>query len=43
MTATQASSAKKHAVIHRMVMEKHICPYGLKAKVDLPRESGELF
>lgn len=29
----------KHAVIYRMVMEKHICPYGLKS-VDLLKKQG---
>ncbi len=38
MSATQTASGKKHAVIHRMVMEKHTCPYGLKAKDLLERE-----
>ena len=29
----------KTAKIHRMVMDKHLCPYGLKAK-DLLRRQG---
>lgn len=28
----------KHAIIHRMVMDKHICPWGLKALDLLKRE-----
>jgi glutaredoxin len=36
MTAT---STQRHAVLHRMVMPKHTCPYGLKAK-DLLRREG---
>ena len=28
----------RRATIHRMVMEKHVCPYGLKAKDQLERE-----
>jgi glutaredoxin len=36
MTAT---SGQRHAVLHRMVMPKHTCPYGLKAK-DLLRREG---
>ena len=31
--------AAKHAVLHRMVMPSHTCPYGLKAK-DLLRRAG---
>jgi glutaredoxin len=26
-----AASPEKHAILHRMVMEKHICPFGLKS------------
>lgn len=36
---TQATQAAKTAVLYRMVMPDHICPYGLKAK-DLLRRSG---
>jgi glutaredoxin len=36
---TNPPGAAKKAVIHRMVMPSHICPYGLKA-VDLLRRSG---
>ena len=36
MTTTTAS---RHATLYRMVMDKHICPYGLKAK-DLLRRQG---
>jgi len=36
---TSHSSAGKKAVIHRMVMPSHTCPYGLKA-VDLLKRSG---
>ena len=35
----QASAAPKTAVIYRMVMPKHICPYGLKA-LDLLKRKG---
>ena len=38
VTATIAGTGKK-AVVHRMVMPGHTCPYGLKA-VDLLRRSG---
>src|SRR4051812_13751595 len=37
--ATRAPSAAKKAIIHRMVMPAHTCPYGLKTK-DLLRRSG---
>ncbi|HEY0324744.1 MAG TPA: glutaredoxin, partial [Allosphingosinicella sp.] len=33
------ASARKRAVIHRMVMDKHVCPWGVKAK-DLRRRAG---
>lgn len=36
---TNNSAATKRAVIHRMVMPSHTCPYGLKA-VDLLKRSG---
>ena len=42
MSAIQAADGRKHAVIHRMVMEKHTCPYGLKAKDLLEREGFEV-
>lgn len=29
----------RHAILHRMVMDQHVCPYGLKAK-DLLRRKG---
>src|SRR5688500_3848934 len=38
---TNPPTAAKKAVIHRMVMPSHTCPYGLKA-VDLLRRSGFL-
>lgn len=43
MTATTVNkpaskTGAKTAVLHRMVMEKHICPYGLKSKYLLERE-----
>jgi len=28
----------RRAVVHRMVMEKHVCPFGLKTKDLLERE-----
>lgn len=36
------SSAAKTAVLHRMVMDKHICPFGLKALALLRREGFEV-
>lgn len=36
---TQTSTTAKTAVLHRMVMPDHTCPYGLKAK-DLLKRSG---
>ncbi len=36
---TNNSSVAKQAVLHRMVMPNHLCPYGLKAK-DLLERSG---
>jgi glutaredoxin len=33
-----ASHAARHATLYRMVMEKHVCPYGLKAKALLRRK-----
>ncbi len=41
VTASDSSSSKK-AQLYRMVMEKHICPYGLKAKYLLEREGYEV-
>ncbi len=32
------AAAGRTAVLHRMVMEKHVCPYGIKAKYLLERE-----
>lgn len=40
--STTSSSTKKHASLYRMVMERHICPYGLKAKYLLEREGYEV-
>ncbi len=37
--STVVANAGKKAVIHRMVMPSHTCPYGLKA-VDLLKRSG---
>lgn len=31
-------TARKTAVLHRMVMDKHVCPYGLKSKYLLERQ-----
>ena len=31
-------SSQKTAILYRMVMEKHICPYGIKSKDLLERE-----
>lgn len=36
---TQSSQAAKTAVLYRMVMPQHTCPYGLKAR-DLLKRSG---
>ncbi len=36
------SSSGKKAVLYRMVMEKHVCPYGLKAKDLLVRQGFEV-
>ena len=38
MTDQTPPSAQKHAVLHRMVMPDHICPYGLKARYLLKRK-----
>ncbi len=38
-TSAQSSTAAKIAIIHRMVMPGHICPYGLKA-LDLLKRKG---
>ncbi len=32
------NSTPKTAVLYRMVMEEHVCPYGLKSKDLLERE-----
>lgn len=40
-TSTEARGAK-HARLYRMVMEKHVCPYGLKAKWLLERHGFEV-
>ncbi len=37
-TSTATPPSGKHAQLYRMVMEKHICPFGLKAKYWLERE-----
>jgi glutaredoxin len=37
-----SSAAAKTAVLHRMVMDKHICPFGLKALALLRREGFEV-
>jgi len=36
---TAPGTDEKHAELHRMVMEEHVCPYGLKAK-DLLERNG---
>lgn len=36
------NSATKKAILYRMVMEHHVCPYGLKAKDLLRRKSYEI-
>lgn len=36
---TTAATGDKHAGLHRMVMDEHVCPYGLKAK-DLLERNG---
>jgi glutaredoxin len=36
---TRTSDGSRHAIVHRMVMPSHTCPYGLKA-VDLLKRSG---
>ena len=38
MSAVLPSSPEKKAVLYRMVMEEHVCPYGLKSKDLLERE-----
>ena len=44
MNATNVSTGKgeKKAVLYRMVMDKHVCPYGLKAMDLLEREGFEV-
>ena len=37
-TANSDGSASKQATLYRMVMEKHVCPWGLKSKDLLERE-----
>lgn len=37
-----SNAAIKKAVLHRMVMEHHVCPYGLKAKDLLQRQGYEV-
>jgi glutaredoxin len=37
-TQPPAANGTKTAQLHRMVMEEHVCPYGLKAKALLERE-----
>lgn len=39
MTTTNSEAGGRRATIHRMVMEEHVCPYGLKAK-DLLERNG---
>ncbi|KKL79870.1 hypothetical protein LCGC14_2010500 [marine sediment metagenome] len=34
----ETKSTPKTAVLYRMVMEEHVCPYGLKSKDLLERE-----
>jgi glutaredoxin len=38
MAATAAPAAPRDATLYRMVMDKHVCPYGLKAKYLLERQ-----
>lgn len=38
MALDQRGTSTQHAQIHRMVMEDHVCPYGLKAKALLERK-----
>ena len=38
MAATAAPTAPRDATLYRMVMDKHVCPYGLKAKYLLERQ-----
>ena len=38
----RAEAGPKTASLHRMVMEKHVCPYGLKAKALLERKGFEV-
>lgn len=41
-TATTPRAEAHEAVLHRMVMEDHVCPYGLKSKWLLEREGFEV-
>lgn len=41
-TISQEASSTKKAVLYRMVMEKHLCPYGLKTKDFLQRNGFEV-
>ncbi|MEX6506838.1 MauE/DoxX family redox-associated membrane protein [Jiella sp. M17.18] len=38
MSTTETAKHDKTAILYRMVMDKHICPYGLKSKDLLERE-----
>src|SRR3712207_5212137 len=40
--ANDRAGAAKKAVIHRMVMPNHVCPYGIKAKHLLERAGYEV-
>jgi len=42
MTSTDQKASPKKAELHRMVMDKHICPYGLKSKHLLERKNFEV-
>ncbi|RFC62504.1 glutaredoxin [Fulvimarina endophytica] len=42
MSQVQSKTSDKTAVIYRMVMDKHVCPYGLKSKDLLERRGYEV-
>ncbi len=42
MNEQPSPSSRKHAVLHRMVMPDHTCPYGLKARDLLKRKGYEV-
>jgi len=42
MAAVDERTGSKHAELHRMVMDDHVCPYGIKSKHLLEKHDFEI-